>query len=586
MCRRSSLSARLIAALIAAPALLLFAASAALAQSKPAAAEVKAMIGPKQVGPWHVVGWGRGGRPSHCTAERRLQSVPDDGGALQFALVRLPDAYRILLSSNEWTLNPGAVYPVELIAPPILRSDASAVAMTRKAVIIELGGDTAFMQKLATAPTLAIKTARTVYRLPLEGLGLAIGEVDYCLAAINRGSNAMASPARTGNQDVIPTPAQESRITESRISEPRTEAGLIEERTFLTVRDNKRSYRLEALLVRPAQAPGRLPIALITHGKNLTALENESFHADIMLPQARDFAARGWLAVAVMRRGYGASDGVPGVSRGAAYMACGGGDLARGFEVEADDLAGALQAVSARPDADASRALAVGQSFGGGIVLAFASRQPAGLLGVVNVSGGVWRQGSNGDVCDFDALIAAMETFGGRARVPALWLYAENDRLFSPEVVRRMHEAYVAAGGRAELKIFPPVAKDGHALFADLTGRTKWLPALDAFLLANRMPNTNVVRLEEVKRAPRLAPFKREFLEQYLAMPTPKVLAVSPNGTEAYWYANSSGIEGARNGALGRCREKAGRECTIVMENDDLVRPMVTSAAGSNVTAR
>ena len=586
MCRRSSLSARLIAALIAAPALLLFAASAALAQSKPAAAEVKAMIGPKQVGPWHVVGWGRGGRPSHCTAERRLQSVPDDGGALQFALVRLPDAYRILLSSNEWTLNPGAVYPVELIAPPILRSDASAVAMTRKAVIIELGGDTAFMQKLATAPTLAIKTARTVYRLPLEGLGLAIGEVDYCLTAINPGSNAMAAPARTGNHDGVPMPAQESRINEFRVSEPRTEAGLIEERTFLTVRDNKGSYRLEALLVRPAQAPGRLPIALFTHGKNLTALENESFHADIMLPQARDFAARGWLAVAVMRRGYGASDGVPGVSRGAAYMACGGGDLARGFEVEADDLAGALQAVSARPDADASRVLAVGQSFGGGIVLAFASRQPAGLLGVVNVSGGVWRQGSNGDVCDFDALIAAMETFGGRARVPALWLYAENDRLFSPEVVRRMHEAYVAAGGRAELKIFPPVAKDGHALFADLTGRTKWLPALDAFLLANRMPNTNVARLEEMRHAPRLAAFKREFLEQYLAMPTPKVLAVSPNGTEAYWYANSSGIEGARNGALGRCREKAGRECTIVMENDDLVRPMVTSAAGSNVTAR
>src|SRR5262249_53322143 len=160
-------------------------------------------------------------------------------------------------------------------------------------------------------------------------------------------------PARTGNHDVVSPPAQESRITESRISEPRTEAGLIEERTFLTVRDNKGSYRLEALLVRPAQAPGRLPIALVTHGKNLTALENESFHADIMLPQARDFAARGWLAVAVMRRGYGTSDGVPGVSRGAAYMACGGGDLARGFEVEADDLAGALQAVSARPDADA-----------------------------------------------------------------------------------------------------------------------------------------------------------------------------------------------------------------------------------------
>ena len=70
-------------------------------------------------------------------------------------------------------------------------------------------------------------------------------------------------------------------------------------------------------MVRPAKAAGRLPIALITHGKNPGAAENQALRADLMRPQARDFAARGWLAVVVIRRGYGQSDGFPGVSRGA-----------------------------------------------------------------------------------------------------------------------------------------------------------------------------------------------------------------------------------------------------------------------------
>src|SRR4030088_243240 len=112
----------------------------------------------------------------------------------------------------------------------------------------------------------------------------------------------------------------------------------------------------------------------------------------MMLPQARDFAARGWLAVVVLRRGYGQADGLPGVSRGAAYMACENADLARGFEIEADDLDGALKVVAARADADGSRAIAIGQSLGGGVVLAFAARRPPGLLGVVNAARGAMRR--------------------------------------------------------------------------------------------------------------------------------------------------------------------------------------------------
>src|SRR5262249_60821102 len=144
-------------------------------------------------------------------------------------------------------------------------------------------------------------------------------------------------------------------------------------------------FGCETLIVRRAKADGRLPIALTTHGKNPKSEATRAIRADMMLPQARDFAARGWLAAAVIRRGYGQSDGVPGVSRGAAYMACENGDLVHGLDVEADDIDGAIKALAARPDADGSRAIAVGQSLGRPAVLAHSARRPAGPVGVRSI---------------------------------------------------------------------------------------------------------------------------------------------------------------------------------------------------------
>ena len=333
-------------------------------------------------------------------------------------------------------------------------------------------------------------------------------EVDSCFGALKRpATNPFAAPeskpsaalpksavpvASTAPAGAAPEAAAPIKVAVAKIEPARSPSAmasatagldneLLEERTFLTVQNDKGRFRLEALVVKPAKADGRLPIALITHGKNAKAAENQALRADMMLPQARDFAARGWLAVVVLRRGYGQSDGLPGVSRGAAYMACENADLARGFEVEADDLDGALKVVAARPDADGSRAIAIGQSLGGGVVLAFAARRPAGLLGVVNVSGGAWRTNGEGNVCQHADLVAAMATLGARTRIPTLWLYAENDSLFPPELVTRMRDAYAASGGRAELRMFPPVVHDGHRLFADFGGRVKWLRAVDGF---------------------------------------------------------------------------------------------------------
>jgi hypothetical protein len=120
----------------------------------------------------------------------------------------------------------------------------------------------------------------------------------------------------------------------------------------------------------------------------------------------------------------------------------------------------------------------------------------------------------------------------------------------------------------------------------DFASRVKWLRALDAFMRANRMPNTNLARVDEVMRATRLADGTRPVVESYFSTPAPKVLVVTASGRGVYWAANSNDIANARKGALANCREKSGAECAVVMENNGLVRPMVTGAVNPTVTAR
>ena len=589
-------------------ALTLSTQTGALAQTNTPPANTQ-VIAPKQVGSWTVIGWSQG----YCAAERPLPGAAGGGATLQFVLARFQAGYRLALGSQEWELKPQTTFPIELIAQPVLRSDASAVVVGPKLVVIELGADGQFLRKLTTAPMIEVKAAQATFKLPMEGVAEALAEVDACFGALKRpatnpfaapdGKSAAAPPksavpvASVAPAGAAPEAAAPIKVAVAKIEPARSPSAtasatagldkeLLEERTFLTVQNDKGRFRLEALVVKPAKADGRLPVALITHGKNAKAEENQALRADMMLPQARDFAARGWLAVVVLRRGYGQSDGLPGVSRGAAYMACENADLARGFEVEADDLDGALKVVAARPDADGSRVIAIGQSLGGGVVLAFAARRPAGLLGVVNVSGGAWRTNGEGNVCQHADLVAAMGTLGARTRIPTLWLYAENDSLFPPELVTRMRDAYAAAGARAELRMFPPIMHDGHRLFADFGGRVKWLRAVDGFLQTHGMPNANLARAELVMSTTKLGARARPVVEEYLSTPAPKLLVATPSGAGAYWVANPNDIEGARKRLLMNCREKSGAECTVVMENNELVRPLVTGAITPEVTAR
>jgi dienelactone hydrolase len=163
---------------------------------------------------------------------------------------------------------------------------------------------------------------------------------------------------------------------------------------------------LEAMLVRPAEA-GRYPLVLINHGSPRSAADRPNMTPLASLPQAFEFARRGWAAAAVMRRGFGDSGGGFAENSGPChspnYIAAG--------NTAAVDLRAAIAHLAKRPDIDASRIISVGQSAGGFATVALTADPPAGLVAGVNFAGG---RGSpkDGEVCTQDRLVAAFGSFG------------------------------------------------------------------------------------------------------------------------------------------------------------------------------
>src|ERR1700752_1701031 len=133
------------------------------------------------------------------------------------------------------------------------------------------------------------------------------------------------------------------------------ESDLIEGTSFLRATIGSRTGRLQALGVKKRAAQGKLPIALIAHGKPGSEGRMLDERASEYARQARDLARRGWLAVVTMRRGYGGSDGPASVP-----LSCASTSLTERFAADADDLQAVLAAVAKRPDADAARMIAIG----------------------------------------------------------------------------------------------------------------------------------------------------------------------------------------------------------------------------------
>jgi len=205
--------------------------------------------------------------------------------------------------------------------------------------------------------------------------------------------------------------------------------------------------RLEVLWVRP-QGDGPFPLAVISHGLPRRLGREASWRPQMFDAVATEFARRGWAAAVVMRPGFGRSSG----RFREGYGGCDDPDFAGAGQATADSFEMAAAALSRAPFVDASTILGVGQSAGGFGVLAFSTRAVPGLRAVVNFVGGRGSRAAD-EVCAQPQLTAAFATFGAASRVPSLWIYADGDTYFEPDLARSFHGAFTGAGGGLDVRV-------------------------------------------------------------------------------------------------------------------------------------
>jgi len=325
------------------------------------------------------------------------------------------------------------------------------------------------------------------------------------------------------------------------------------------------SRSLEALLVRPNQL-GRYPLALITHGSPRAGSERPSMTPLSMLPQALEFARRGFAAVVLMRRGYGSSDG----NWAEDYGSCGDADYVAAGAASAADLKRAIAFLAGRPDVDTSRTIGIGVSAGGFATVALAADAPAGLVAAINFAGG---RGSlrDDEVCRPDRLIEAYRVFGAHARIPMLWVYADNDHFFGPSLAQKFKAAFTGSGGSVDFVEAPAFGSDGHGLFSP-AGIPAWSGFVDTFLqrhdLATATPLLPIPPAALV--APRvLSSNGREAFQDYLMAAPHKAFAVSPDGAFG-WRTGQRTAAAASAGALNFCLQNA-KICDVMFIDDTAV---------------
>ena len=236
-------------------------------------------------------------------------------------------------------------------------------------------------------------------------------------------------------------------------------------------------YLAHAKIYRPPGEEKR-PLVLLAHGAPGNEHDRPKMKPSDYDDRARWFAAQGFVVVVPMRRGYGKSDGPYQESSGT----CEKPNLVHSGQTMANDIRGVMQHMVKEPYVDPSRTIIVGQSAGGLASMAVASRNPPGVVAVINFAGGRRNRTASGSYCSFDALVEAAGQFGSAARVPALWIYTENDSFFDGSVSKPMVDAYRKGGAPVEYHLLPAFEKDGHALFHDFQGQRIWAPLVTDFL--------------------------------------------------------------------------------------------------------
>jgi hypothetical protein len=194
-------------------------------------------------------------------------------------------------------------------------------------------------------------------------------------------------------------------------------------------------------------------------------------------------------------------------------------------------------------------------------------------VAAINFAGGRGSKADH-DVCNQGDLISAYRNLGKTSRTPMLWLYAENDKYFWPELAQKFDAAFRSKGGQDQFVLAPAIGDDGHSLFRHVSA---WSDTVDAFLKAhNLVPLAELlpeVKAPDVPPPTGLSDAGLQAFQSYLLLGPHRAFATSQH---AFGYAAARlNVEDARKMALENCKKSSreGEACTVDYVDDAPVHP-------------
>jgi dienelactone hydrolase len=234
---------------------------------------------------------------------------------------------------------------------------------------------------------------------------------------------------------------------------------------------------------------GPFPLVIMNHGVSLNARERSFFPLVEFRDAAFWFARRGYMVVAPVGSGYGAAAiDLPERGLYGPFFSKVGNCANPNFRDPGLAVAQVdswiIDYLAAEKRIVPKDVIVVGQSAGGWAAIALSSQNPAPVRAIITFAAGRGGRvdGKPNNNCAPDKLVAATGDFGRTARVPMLWIYAENDTFFGPALSKRMHDAYTGAGGNAEYHMLPAFGGDGHFMIDSADAIPLWSPLVSQFL--------------------------------------------------------------------------------------------------------
>ena len=252
------------------------------------------------------------------------------------------------------------------------------------------------------------------------------------------------------------------------------------------------SIPMLAYVVRPA-SEGPFPLLVMNHGVSLDPKERSYFPVIEFRDAALWFARKGYVVVAPVRPGYGATAievperGLFGLFFSGVGICSDANFRDAGLAIASIDM-WVIDYMSVQPFIKRDEVIVVGQSGGGWGAIALASQNPRSVRAIIGFAAGRGGHfnGKPNSNCAPDNLVEAVAQFGRTARIPMLWIYTHNDSYFGPDLTKRLATAFQAAGGNVEYHLLPDFGGDGHFMIDSADAIQLWAPLVSEFLTSHR----------------------------------------------------------------------------------------------------